>query len=132
LARNLAVGMDHKQAAAIANYSESRISILLNDPAFKELLAFYREPYEEIARDTGTMLANLAKDAAEELSLRLEEDPDAFSIGQLQETVKMGADRSGYGPQTSQTNINLNVNLASKLQAARQRVAARTIEGKVL
>lgn len=131
LARNLAVGMDHKQAAAIANYSESRISILLGDPAFKELLAFYREPYEDITRDTGTMLANLAKDAAEELSIRLEEDSESFSNGQLMDVVKMGADRTGYGPQTSATNINVNVDLAAKLQAARQRVAARTIEGVV-
>jgi len=131
LARNLSLGMDHQQAAAIAGYSQSRISILLNDPAFQELLAFYRAPYEEVTRDTGTMLANLAKDAAEELSVRLEEKPEEFSNGQLMEVVKMGADRTGFGPQSSSTNVNVNVDLAGRLQAARQRVAARQIEGKV-
>jgi hypothetical protein len=129
LARNLALGMDHKQAAVIANYSESRISILLNDPAFKELLEFYREPFEDVVRDTGTLLAGLAKDAAEELSLRLEEDSEKFSNGQLMELTKLGADRTGFGPQSSQTNVNVNVDLASRLQQARQRVAQRTIEG---
>lgn len=133
LARNLSIGMDHQQAAAIAGYSQSRISILLNDPAFIELMAFYREPKDEIVRETGAIMANLAKEAFLELTDRLEEDPEAFSAGQLMELGKLTADRTGYGPQTSSTNINVNVDLAARLQAARQRVANRPvlIEGDV-
>jgi len=133
LARNLAMGMDHRQASAIANYSESRISILLSDPAFKELLEFYRLPYEETSRDIAQQFAELTKDANEELIQRLAEEPEKFTVGQLMEVSKMGADRTGFGPQSSSTNINVNVDLASRLQAARQRVASRgtLIEGEV-
>lgn len=124
LARNLAMGMDHRQASIIANYSESRISILLSDPAFKELLAFYREPYEEVVRDIADQYAEMAKDANEELIQRLTDAPEDFSVGQLLEISKTGADRIGYGPQST-SNVNVNVDLASRLQEARKRVSAR-------
>lgn len=127
LARNLALGMDHRQAAGIAEYSESRISILLADPAFCELVEFYRHNEGEFVRDLRNKMAGLALDAAEELALRLEDEPDKFSIGQLQEVVKLGADRTGHGPTQQSVNVNLNVDLAGRLEAARRRVADRKV-----
>lgn len=125
VARAIASGQDAKQISAIYNYSESRISILKSDPAFSELVAFYQAQDTEIVRDMNTQLAEVATDALEELRARLEDDPDKFSHGQLMEVVKLGADRTGHGPQTSQTNVNINVDLASRLEAARKRVNER-------
>lgn len=132
LARCLASGMRPGDAAITCGYDASRVSILQADPAFQELLNFYREDTQAAYRDLHQRLAGLSLDAAEELAHRLEEDMQLdekkISIGQLMEITKMGADRTGYGPQSSSTNVNVNVDLASRLEAARKRVAARTIE----
>lgn len=125
LARNLASGMAPSEAAVICGYALSRVSILQDDPAFKELLSFYRADVNASYRDLHTRLSGLALDAADELATRMEEEPENFSIGQLMEVTKMGADRTGFGPQSSSTNVNVNVDLASRLEAARTRVAAR-------
>lgn len=125
LARNLASGMEAGEAGLVAGYVASRVSILQNDPAFKELVEFYRRDVTAQYRDLHQKLAGLALDAAEELGERLESEPEKVSIGQLMEITKMGADRTGFGPQSSQTNVNVNVDLATRLQAARQRVASR-------
>ena len=129
LARALASGMAPGQAGLTCGYSNSRVSILIDDPTFKELLVFYRQDVHNEYLGLHEQLSGLAKDAAAEIADRLEEDPTSISIGQLLEITKMGADRTGHGPATSQTNINLNVNLADRLQRARERVASRTIEG---
>lgn len=132
LARNLASGMQVSDAATFCGYTISRVSILQDDPAFKELLAFYREDAQRPYRDLHNRLSGLALDAAEELSNRLEEEPEKVTIGQLVELTKMGADRTGHGP--SSTSLNVNVDLAGRLEAARKRVAMRkltVIEGGV-
>ena len=129
LARNIASGMSISEAAALQGYSLSRVSILQGDPAFKELLAFYGEDANRPYRDLHVRLSGLAMDAAEELSVRLEEEPEKVTVNQLMELTKLGADRTGFGPQTSQ--LNVNVDLAGRLEAARKRVARRltVIEG---
>jgi hypothetical protein len=128
LARNIASGMPVGDAATLQGYSASRVSILQSDPAFKELLAFYREDAQRPYRDLHVRLSGLAMDATEELSNRLEEEPEKVSIGQLVELAKMGADRTGHGPQTSSMNLNVNVDLAGRLEAARKRVAMRKLK----
>ena len=132
LARNIASGMTIGDAAIFQGYTISRVSILQSDPAFKELLEFYREDAQRPYRDLHIRLSGLAMDAAEELSTRLEEDTQVedskekkISVGQLMELTKMGADRTGFGPQT--TAVNVNIDLAGKLEAARKRVALRKL-----
>ena len=126
LARNLAGGMAPGDAAIVCGLSSSRVSILQADPAFRELVLFYRSAVQAEYRDLHVRLSGLALDAADELAGRLEEDPESLSTGQLMEVVKMGADRTGFGPQSSSTNLNVNVDLAGRLEAARRRVAARS------
>lgn len=129
LARNLASGMKKEEAAFITGYDISRVSILLADPTFSELVEFYRREVTATYLDLHERLSGLAKDAADELSQRLEQDPDSISVGQLIEITKMGADRTGHGP-SSTTQVNVNVGLAARLEEARRRVASRTIELK--
>lgn len=129
LARCLAGGMSEANAAITCGYVASRVSILKADPAFQELLSFYREDVEAKYLDMHGVLAGLSLDATMELRERLEEDIAAedkkISVGQLIELSKLGADRTGFGPQSSSTNLNVNIDMASKLQAARERVASR-------
>lgn len=129
LARNLASGMTEGEAALVCGLSLSRISILKADPQFNELLLFYRGEVNLVYQDMHEKLAGVASTALDELQDRLEDAPEKVSTGQLMELAKLGADRTGYGPQSSQTNLNVNVDMASRLQAARRRVAERTING---
>lgn len=135
LARCLASGMSDGDAAIACGYVQSRVSILKGDPAFQELLAFYREDTDRAYRDMHERLAGLSRDAVDELHARLEEDMEAeekkIGIGHLLEIAKMGADRTGHGPQSSQT-VNVNVGIAARLEAARRRVADRQASTAVI
>lgn len=129
LARCLAQGMSPGDAAINCGYVPSRVSILQADPAFQELLSFYRQDVNEKYMDMHSVLAGLSLDAAMELRERLEDDTQTdekkISVGQLVELTKLGADRTGFGPQSSQ--VNVNVDLAGRLEAARKRVAMRQL-----
>ena len=120
--------MTETDAALACGYVISRVSILKSDPAFQELLVFYREDTDRAYRDMHERMAGLSRDAVDELHARLESDIEAeekkISVGQLLEIAKMGADRTGHGPQSSQT-VNVNVGIANRLEAARRRVAGR-------
>lgn len=123
LARAVASGMTMEQAAAVAQYDISRVSILKSDPTFKELVEFYSREKDAAYRNMHEGMAALGSDVVKELHERLEEDPDSFSIGQLNELTKTLADRTGFGPATTNTNLNINVNLADRLAAARKRLS---------
>ena len=129
LARCLASGMADGDAAITCGYVLSRVSILKADPAFQELLAFYRQDVNSKYLDMHGVLAGLSLDAAVELRERLELDIEAdekkISVGQLMELTKLGADRTGFGPQSSQ--VNVNIYLAGRLEAARKRVEQRRL-----
>lgn len=127
LARALAGGMTPAQAAAMTGYVISRVSILQGDPAFRELVEFYRGEVTARFVEVHELLAGVTTDALLELRERLEEGPEKFKVAELLEISKMGADRTGNGPSSKQ-EVNVNVNLANRLEEARKRVAQRTID----
>jgi hypothetical protein len=126
-ARLLAAGKAETEVAAITGYDISRISILKNDPAFKELLNFYRENENREYAAMHEQLAGMSLDAAVILREKLEEEPEKLSVGQLLEITKMGADRTGFGP-SQKVETNININLANRLEEARKRVRERTFD----
>lgn len=127
LARLLASGMmSDTEVAIICGTTSSRISVLKADPAFQELLTFYRQAIQDkrdIAEaDFQTHAAALSVEAIEEMRDRLADDPKDISIDELALMTKVAADRSGNGPASkTTTNVNFNVNLADRLRLARQR-----------
>lgn len=94
LARLLAEGRRAVECSAILGYSQSRISILQNDPAFQELIEFYRAQVREKYLDHHERLANLGTVALEELQERLEEKPEQFSNRELQGLMDTAFDRT--------------------------------------
>lgn len=132
LARNLAGGMPEGEAALVCGLSLSRVSILKADSQFQDLMVFYRRDVDVVYKDAHAKLAGVASIALDEIQDRLEDNPQDVSMGQLIELAKLGADRTGNGPQSSTTNLNVNVDLANRLEAARKRVQERTISGEVL
>lgn len=135
VARLLASGVPPGEAAAITGYSASRISILQESPAFRELVSFYSDAKDIQYASVHEQIAGLSKDALLELRTRLEDDPEQFSNGMLLELITKTLDRSGFGPTSQVTAVNINVELGQRIEQARLRARAaalgQTIEGTV-
>lgn len=132
LARLIAQGLPGATIAAITGYTESRISTLKSDPAFQDLVAFYRKNVESAFADLQERMSDLSLDVVQELRERFEDDPESFSTDQIMDMLKTFADRTGHGPQAKNLNINVNANLGDRLKSARERVSLKTIEAKVI
>lgn len=98
LARCLASGMNNPQAGLVTGYSQSRVYLLQQDPAFIALVEEYKNEAKEIFADLQERMTNISLDAIEELQERLDASPEGFSIGMLLDVVKAFADRTGHGP----------------------------------
>jgi len=123
LARALAAGMTPAQCQIITGYSPSRVSILQADPAFRELVDHYRGLETELHADMIERMKTLGLDALEELRERLEDSPEDFQPSMLLEITKVMADRTGAGPSSKQTSVNVSVNYADMIKSARERAA---------
>lgn len=101
IARLLAEGKKAVEISAITGYSQSRISILQGDPAFRELVAYYGQQVEGTYASVHERLAALSLDAAQELQSRLDEDGKSLSTFELMELVKLGdkVGRKGHTPE---------------------------------
>lgn len=123
LARLIASGMPHGEAGAACGYVPSRVSNLLTDPSFKELVQFYRVSEQKEFRDTAARLTGLAHDAIDLLEERLNDDEERKKIPTpvVMKVVEMAADRTGHGPASSTTNVNIHLGFADRLAEARRR-----------
>lgn len=132
LARLIAEGKKPGEAAVIMRYTAARVSILLSDPAFQELVEHYRSVVDGEFVDFQKKLAELGVDAAHLLQERLEDPEQAneFSNAALLQLVTISADRTGHGP-SAKTEVNVKVGLADRLLAAKERhLALRDITPK--
>ncbi len=123
LARALSEGMKPGIAAATYGYELSRVSILQSDPSFRELVEHYRKEIKHDGAQMRERLLALGVDALDELNERLT-DPDRVALikeSELRKIVELAADRTGFGKKT-ETDVNLHVGFADKLNAARLRV----------
>lgn len=101
LARTLAEGYTHVEASALTGFSPSRISILNQDPSFRELVSFYRQRVDAAHADVIERLKGASLDALTEIQDRLHESPESFKVSELLEIMSRGFDRSGYGPSST-------------------------------
>lgn len=104
LARLLASGVRPVEASAITGYSQSRISILCNDPAFKNLLSFYNDERKDVNIEVMKRIRSVGLDAIEEIKDRLEESPEDFTNEELRKLAETALDRSGFGPKSTVTH----------------------------
>lgn len=121
LARHIAEGKKPGEAAILCRYSQSRMSILLADPAFNELVAHYRTMVNEKFSEFQEKLAELALDAAHILQDRMEDRPEDLSDALVLQIIQVGADRTGHGP-SQKTEVNVKVGLADRLASATRRI----------
>lgn len=96
LARLLAEGRRPVECSAILGYSQSRISILRRDPAFAELVDYYKGNVAIAYQGVHEKLAQVGTMAVEELRDKLEDGE--LTAGQLIEVAKFTLDRSVAPP----------------------------------
>lgn len=131
LARLVAEGMRPGEAALMLRYSQSRMSVLLGDPAFQELVEHYRGLVNEEFVDFQKKLSELAIDAAHILQSRMEEKPEDLSDALVLQIVQVGADRTGHGP-SQKSEVNIKVGLAERISSAHERsLRARDVTPKI-
>lgn len=94
LAQLLAAGVSVADASLMTGRAPSSISALNADPAFKELLAYYREQQEKRDLNMYDRLVTLGATAAEVLQERIEEEPDRFTNNELRQLMESTMDRS--------------------------------------
>lgn len=105
LARLLGEGKSCAECSLLTGYVPSRISILQNDPAFKDLVEYYRTQVDAQYIDVHARLASLGLSTIDELAERLENDPDQFANKDLMALAELTLDRAGHGP-TAKTQVN--------------------------
>ena len=130
-ARLLATGMSNVLVSSITGLSPNRITELLGDTSFKELLTVYSrteerrfsETQDELVVVRKQMLA-LGQTASQELLERLEQAPEEFSHKELRELIKVSMDRGGNAPirQTEHRELRFS---RSELVEIKQEVQAR-------
>ncbi len=131
IARYLASGMSQTECAQVCGFSITRISLLVQDPGIQELIAHYRQIItEEWARNQDEyhrlIYANGIK-AQRQISDQLDEadeSDDPIPLRLLTAIAADSADRVGYGKKS--TTVNVNVDFAGRLEAARRRTSSQT------
>ena len=140
LARLVASGLRFTEVAERSGYSEVRISMFNQDPAFLELVAVYREKIDaawvkEQDDYMATAMGNMRKAEvmiAEKLEAA-EETGEFLPTRDLIAISRDAADRFGYGKR--QTNVNVNADFATLLEKAILRSESaplKLIEPKVI
>lgn len=126
LARVLAQGMTNTEASLVTGYDPSRISILLSDPTFKQLVDDYKKVEAGLMADFMDRATTLSLSAMDRLQDIMEDEESPPSATVTLEIAKFAADRTGHAPIQKNLNLNANVGVASRLQAARARLRAIT------
>ena len=126
-ARLLADGHKQVDVARITGYSQSRLSIMKNDPAFGELIAHYKGVKEIAYADVHEQLANVSSTALGIIQERLEDRPEEFTVTDLKDVAKLTLDRSGHGP----TKTIKTLNAGDVIKALKENIDAQKT-GKVL
>lgn len=120
LARCLASGMTNTEAGAVTGFCPSRISILLGDPTFKQLVADYAKIEDGLLADFTARATTLSLTVLENLQEKAE--IGELSTGEEIEIMKSTADRTGHAPVQKSVNVNVNADLGTRLANARRRL----------
>jgi hypothetical protein len=130
VARQIAGGLDQRMVAKLCGYTESYLSILLNNPAMRELVELYRIQQGAAAQVITEKLKTVGMKALERLDEKIE--AGELSNQELLAASKLGLDRSGHGPASSQHIIEEkhlfdHAELLRRNEEARSRNAKRIV-----
>jgi hypothetical protein len=94
IARLIAEGHKHVRISEMVGVSPGRISVYLEDPAFRELIEHYAEEIRGEYLDVHERLAALGVSAMEELQDRLDNNPLHLTNKELKDIMESAMDRS--------------------------------------
>lgn len=122
IARLMAAGAANVEIAAVVGMHQARISILRNDPAFCELLAYYEEHEEARWEDVREKAAELGSTAVEILQERLLEEPDKVKTNDLLSIMNQGLEFGGKKPAARSENLHVHTTAEAiqQIKAGRQ------------
>lgn len=129
MARAVAMGLSNSEVAAICGCSVGRVSILRQDPTFKELVAHKRAMIDtEWAVDADPVISYMRDNAlkaqamlSDKLDAAMEQN-EFLPTRDLLGIAELGLDRTGYGKVNK--NVNINVDFAKQLEEAKKKVEA--------
>lgn len=121
IARMVANGMSNGQISLISGMDPSRISVLRTDPTFKELVSDYQSIDAGLQAEFMERATTLTLTAMESIQDDLEDPERDLPTSTKLEIAKFGSDRIGHGPVTKTSNVNVNVELATRISTARKR-----------
>jgi hypothetical protein len=127
IARAVASGMSNADVAATCGVTISRVNSLRGDPAFVELVAHYRAILTTEWAQADTVIEFMRTNALKAQAMISDKLDDAAERNDFLPTrdllgiAELGLDSTGYGKVNK--NINVNVDFAAKLEAARSRAS---------
>lgn len=119
LAQALAAGASYHEAGLLTGYAYGTVARLASsDPAFRELVAHYRDVKALVFVDAMERLKALGLTALEELQQQMDERPESFTIQQKMEVVEMALVKtrqgqgasSGPGAGGGGAGVSVNIN----------------------
>lgn len=130
VARMIAGGLQQKMVSQLCGYSETYLSVLLNNPAMRELVELYRIQNGAGANLITEKLRTVGLKALEKLDQAIEENK--LNKQELLSAAKLGLDRAGHGPQSKQHVVHENhlfdhTELERRNREARTRSAQRIV-----
>lgn len=100
VARLIADGLSQRLVSQICGYSEEYISILLNNPSMIELVELYRIQNGKATQVIVEKMKTVGLKALEQLDEKL--DTKDLNNQELLAAAKLGLDRAGHGPTSTQ------------------------------
>lgn len=124
VARLIADGLTQRLVSNICGYTETYLSILLNSPAMVELVELYRIRNGATLQIATHKLKTVGLKALEKLEQKI--DDDELNNNELLGAAKLGLDRGGLGPSSTQrveteTHVFDHAKLHELNQEARRR-----------
>jgi hypothetical protein len=98
LARLIAAGVPGEECHLQTGYTTSRQQMLKKDPAFQELISYYKTQLDTKYELMNERLGALSMDVVTEIQERLEESPENFTNNELNSLLELSLDRTGHGP----------------------------------
>ncbi len=124
LAQLIASGTPQVTCATLVGYTTARVTQLMSDPAFIDLVAHYSKDVRAEWGEFVEQAASLSVDFLELLREQLDETPEKFTPTVALEAIKVLADRSGHAPVTKTLNVNVNQDMGRRMMEAEGRLRA--------
>lgn len=129
VARMIAAGLNQRMVSQICGFSESYLSVLLNNPSMQELVELYRIQNGAAGQIIVEKLRTVGLKAVEKLEERME--TDKLNNNELIQAAKLGLDRSDHGPTSRSHHIHENHHIDHAAVAEAMRKARSKDMGRV-